>query len=63
MFATICNDDYVFQEKCKEWDAINQLVARVSGLFIWAATVVKFVYAFPAKIGITWIWHPYVSIT
>ncbi len=46
-FATICNDDHAFQEKCKEWDAINQLAARASGLFIWAATVVKFVHAFP----------------
>ncbi|KAK0234409.1 hypothetical protein EDD85DRAFT_955231 [Armillaria nabsnona] len=49
MFATICNDDDVFQEKCKKWDAINQLAARASGLFIWAATVATFVLAFPGR--------------
>ncbi len=46
-FATICDDDHAFQEKCKEWDAINQLASWVSGLFIWAATAAKFVHAFP----------------
>ncbi len=43
--AIIRND--VFQEKCKELDAVNELTARASGLFIWAATVVRFVHAFP----------------
>ncbi|PBK98147.1 hypothetical protein ARMGADRAFT_569013 [Armillaria gallica] len=46
-FATICNDDHAFKEKCKEWNAINQLAARASGLFIWAATVARFVHACP----------------
>ncbi|KAK0421599.1 hypothetical protein EV421DRAFT_2068852, partial [Armillaria borealis] len=46
-FATICNDDPAFKEKCKKWDAINQLAARASGLFIWAVTVARFVHAFP----------------
>ncbi|PBK66630.1 hypothetical protein ARMSODRAFT_352149 [Armillaria solidipes] len=45
-FATI--HDNVFQDKCKELDAVNELAARASGLFIWAATVAKFVCAFPA---------------
>ncbi len=36
-FATIFNDDHAFKEKCKELDAINELAARASGLFIWAA--------------------------
>ncbi len=45
-FATLCDNDHAFQEKCKEWDAINQLVAWASGLFIWAATAAKFVHAF-----------------
>ncbi|PBK66553.1 hypothetical protein ARMSODRAFT_890228, partial [Armillaria solidipes] len=44
-FATICDD--AFQEKCKELDAVNELTAWASGLFIWAATVAKFVHAFP----------------
>ncbi|KAK0439725.1 uncharacterized protein EV420DRAFT_1769383 [Desarmillaria tabescens] len=44
-FATICND--VFLEKCKELDVVNELTARASGLFIWAATVAKFVRACP----------------
>ncbi|KAK0439721.1 uncharacterized protein EV420DRAFT_1733548 [Desarmillaria tabescens] len=44
-FAAIHED--AFQEKCKELDAINGLTARASGLFIWAATVAKFVHAFP----------------
>ncbi|PBK98170.1 hypothetical protein ARMGADRAFT_1161666 [Armillaria gallica] len=43
--ATIHDD--VFQKKCEELDAVNELTARASGLFIWAATVVKFVHAFP----------------
>ncbi|SJL17581.1 uncharacterized protein ARMOST_21133 [Armillaria ostoyae] len=43
--AIIC--DNAFQEKCKELDAVNELTARVSGLFIWAATVARFVHAFP----------------
>ncbi len=43
--ATIRND--AFQEKCKELDAVNELTARASGLFIWAATVARFVHAFP----------------
>ncbi len=43
--ATIRND--AFQEKCKELDAVNKLTARASGLFIWAATVARFVHAFP----------------
>ncbi|PBK66601.1 hypothetical protein ARMSODRAFT_1086715 [Armillaria solidipes] len=45
-FATIRHDE--FQEKCKELDAINELAERASGLFIWAATVVKIVVEFPA---------------
>ncbi len=45
-FATIGNP--VFQAKCKELHAIERLVAQASGLFIWAATIVKFVHAFPA---------------
>ncbi len=39
--------DVAFQKKCKELDAVNELAARASGLFIWAATVAKFVCAFP----------------
>ncbi|PBK66608.1 hypothetical protein ARMSODRAFT_1006001 [Armillaria solidipes] len=39
-FATIRDD--AFQKKCKELDAVNELAARASGLFIWAATVAKF---------------------
>ncbi|KAK0488069.1 hypothetical protein EDD18DRAFT_1191998 [Armillaria luteobubalina] len=39
--------DNVFQEKCTELDAVNELTERASGLFIWAATVVKFVHASP----------------
>ncbi|KAK0475740.1 hypothetical protein IW261DRAFT_454887 [Armillaria novae-zelandiae] len=42
-FATMHDD--TFLEKCTELDAINGLTARASGLFIWAATVVKFVHA------------------
>ncbi len=45
-FATVGNP--AFQAKCKELDAIGRLAARASGLFIWAATVAKFVHAFPA---------------
>ncbi len=45
-FATIRDD--AFQEKCKELDAVDELATRASGLFIWAATVAKFVCAFPA---------------
>ncbi|KAK0488065.1 hypothetical protein EDD18DRAFT_1191984 [Armillaria luteobubalina] len=37
----------VFQEKCKELHAIERLTAQASGLFVWAATVVKFIHAFP----------------
>ncbi|KAK0452864.1 uncharacterized protein EV420DRAFT_626870 [Desarmillaria tabescens] len=44
-FASIHED--AFQEKCKKLDAINKLTARASGLFIWAATVAKFILAFP----------------
>ncbi len=44
-FGTI--RDVAFQKKCKELDAVNELAARASGLFIWAATVAKFVCAFP----------------
>ncbi|KAK0474723.1 hypothetical protein EDD18DRAFT_1391282 [Armillaria luteobubalina] len=44
-FATICNNP--FQKKCIELDAVNKLTAWASGLFIWAATVVKFVHASP----------------
>ncbi|KAK0452861.1 uncharacterized protein EV420DRAFT_1337008, partial [Desarmillaria tabescens] len=44
-FATIRDD--VFLEKCRELDAVNELTVRASGLFIWAATVAKFVHAFP----------------
>ncbi|SJL17586.1 uncharacterized protein ARMOST_21138 [Armillaria ostoyae] len=44
-FATIRDD--AFQEKCKALDAVNELTARASGLFIWAATVARFVHAFP----------------
>ncbi len=44
-FATI--RDGAFQEKCKELNAVNELTARASGLFIWAATVAKFVHTFP----------------
>ncbi|PBK98114.1 hypothetical protein ARMGADRAFT_568599 [Armillaria gallica] len=46
-FATICNDDHAFKEKCKELDAVNKLAARASGLFIWAATVAEFVRGWP----------------
>ncbi|PBK98181.1 hypothetical protein ARMGADRAFT_1075044 [Armillaria gallica] len=45
-FATVGNP--AFQAKCKELGAIERLAARASGLFIWAATVAKFVHAFPA---------------
>ncbi|KAK0214479.1 hypothetical protein IW262DRAFT_1406353 [Armillaria fumosa] len=44
-FAPIC--DSTFQKKCKELDAVNKLAARASGLFIWAATVAKFVCGWP----------------
>ncbi|KAK0452928.1 uncharacterized protein EV420DRAFT_1697654 [Desarmillaria tabescens] len=44
-FATI--RDNAFLKKCKELDAVNELTARASGLFIWAATVAKFVHEFP----------------
>ncbi|KAK0438238.1 hypothetical protein EV421DRAFT_2021353 [Armillaria borealis] len=44
-FATIRDD--AFQEKCKALDAVKELTARASGLFIWAATVARFVHAFP----------------
>ncbi|KAK0474725.1 hypothetical protein EDD18DRAFT_1391285 [Armillaria luteobubalina] len=37
-------DDRLFQEKCKELHAIKRLTAWVSGLFVWAATVVKFIH-------------------
>ncbi|SJL00968.1 uncharacterized protein ARMOST_04282 [Armillaria ostoyae] len=42
----IIHDD-AFQKKCKELDAVNELTARASGLFIWAAIVARFVHAFP----------------
>ncbi|KAK0234412.1 hypothetical protein EDD85DRAFT_792463 [Armillaria nabsnona] len=45
-FATVGNP--AFQAKCKELGAIERLAARASGLFIWAATVAKFVHSFPA---------------
>ncbi|KAK0214465.1 hypothetical protein IW262DRAFT_1466198 [Armillaria fumosa] len=38
----------LFQAKCNELDAIKKLAARASGLFILAATIAKFVHAFPA---------------
>ncbi len=44
-FATIRDD--AFQEQCEELDAVNELTARASSLFIWAATVVKIVVEFP----------------
>ncbi|KAK0439717.1 uncharacterized protein EV420DRAFT_1733533 [Desarmillaria tabescens] len=44
-FATIRDD--AFLEKCNELDAVNKLMAQASGLFIWAATVAKFIHAFP----------------
>ncbi|SJL16195.1 uncharacterized protein ARMOST_19714 [Armillaria ostoyae] len=40
-------DDKAFQEECKALRAIKKLAARASGLFIWAATVAKFVHVFP----------------
>ncbi|KAK0488060.1 hypothetical protein EDD18DRAFT_1360012 [Armillaria luteobubalina] len=43
--ATICNN--AFQEKCIELDTVNKLTEWASGLFIWAATVVRFVHALP----------------
>ncbi|KAK0481276.1 hypothetical protein IW261DRAFT_1562554 [Armillaria novae-zelandiae] len=46
-FATV--KDSAFQEKCRELHAIDKLAERASGLFIWAATVAKFVCAFPTK--------------
>ncbi|KAK0438258.1 hypothetical protein EV421DRAFT_1906793 [Armillaria borealis] len=46
-FATICDD--AFQEKCKELDAVSELAARASGLFIWAATIAKFVCGWPGS--------------
>ncbi|KAK0211846.1 hypothetical protein IW262DRAFT_336881 [Armillaria fumosa] len=44
-FASKCND--AFLKKCTELDAVNKLTARASGLFVWAATVVRFVHALP----------------
>ncbi|KAK0473095.1 hypothetical protein IW261DRAFT_718766, partial [Armillaria novae-zelandiae] len=44
-FATI--DDDTFQKRCKELNAVNELATRASGLFIWAATVAKFVCGWP----------------
>ncbi|KAK0200219.1 hypothetical protein DFS33DRAFT_1395744 [Desarmillaria ectypa] len=44
-FATV--GDREFQAKCKELDAIRKLTKRASGLFIWAATIVKFVSGWP----------------
>ncbi len=46
-FAAIQDDDHAFQEKCKELDAVNELAAHVSGLFIWAATIAKFICGWP----------------
>ncbi|SJL14640.1 uncharacterized protein ARMOST_18105 [Armillaria ostoyae] len=46
-FATVRDD--AFQKKCKELDAVNELAARASGLFIWAATVAKFVCGWPGS--------------
>ncbi len=37
------NCDPVFQAKCKQLNIVNELAACASGLFIWAATVVKFI--------------------
>ncbi|KAK0473088.1 hypothetical protein IW261DRAFT_718627 [Armillaria novae-zelandiae] len=40
-FATI--DDDTFQKMCTEQNAVSKLTTRASGVFIWAATVAKFV--------------------
>ncbi|KAK0439728.1 uncharacterized protein EV420DRAFT_1169158 [Desarmillaria tabescens] len=39
--------DNAFLKKCEELDAVNELTARASGIFIWVATVAKFIHAFP----------------
>ncbi len=41
------NRDPVFQAKCKQLNAVDELAARASGLFIWAATIAKFICGWP----------------
>ncbi|SJL14650.1 uncharacterized protein ARMOST_18115 [Armillaria ostoyae] len=41
------NRDPVFQAKCKQLNAVDELAAHASGLFIWAATIAKFICGWP----------------
>ncbi len=51
-FTSIHNDplsrDAGFQEACQEMNAIDELARRASGLFIWAATVCRFIGECPS---------------
>ncbi|SJL17821.1 uncharacterized protein ARMOST_21383 [Armillaria ostoyae] len=51
-FTTIHNDpltcDEAFEKTCREMNVIDRLARRASGLFIWAATVCRFIAECPS---------------
>ncbi|KAG7097599.1 hypothetical protein E1B28_004935 [Marasmius oreades] len=48
-FAEISSQHPPFAKLCKELNVVEQLTERASGLFIWAATIFRFLDGYPTK--------------